>query len=172
MQPLEKTTALDPRLKSPQETRHRAHITRLQGSCGFQNIAGSRGNNHDFSDTTDAARTLAHGGQRGCRDRRNKPSEAGDRPAGEGSLHAFLAADRTVCVSLLRPSAWIFQTARYRTRYRPRLRLDGGDPGGVNRSIRDGWRADRRKPALDHEGPRSAASWHPGLRRDVGGPRA
>src|SRR6516225_6738086 len=30
-----KTTALDPRLKSRQETRHRAHITHLQGSCGF-----------------------------------------------------------------------------------------------------------------------------------------
>src|SRR6516225_355261 len=171
MQALQKATALDPRLKSRQETRHHALITHLAPAAS-RNIAGSGGNNHDFSDTTDAAPILARGERRGCCNRRNKPSEARDRPAGEGSLHAFLAADRSVCVSLLRPAAWIFQAARYRTRHRARLRLDGGHPGGVDRSIRDGWRADRRKPALDHEGSRSTASWHPGLRRDAGGPRA
>src|SRR5260370_18574480 len=166
-QALEKKNALAPRLKSRQEIRHRAHITRLQGSRGFHEYSRKRRKHHDFRDTTDAAQILARGERRGCRNRRNKPTEARDRPAGEPSLHAFLAAARPVCVSLLRPAAWLFQAARYRTRDRARLRLRRGHPGGVNRSIRDGWPADRRKPPLDHAGAPSTASFPPRLRRAV-----
>src|SRR5260370_3710366 len=108
-QALEKKNALAPRLKSRQEIRHRAHITRLQGSRGFHEYSRKRRKHHDFRDTTDAAQILARGERRGCRNRRNKPSEARDRPAGEASLHAFLAADRTVSDSVLHPPTWICQ---------------------------------------------------------------
>src|SRR5258707_12864671 len=121
-----KKNALDPRLKSRQDTPPAAHIQRLKGSRGFHEYSRKRRKHHDFRDTTDAAQILARGERRGCRNRRNKPSEARDRPAGEASLHAFLAADRTVCVSLLRPAAWILQAARYRTRHHAGLRLADG----------------------------------------------
>ena len=131
-----------------------------QHACKFSprssNIAPTQGNSHDLIKGHDAAQFSRD--RRGRRGRRSSSvSAAGNRTAREGPLHAVVAADRAICFHLLCASARIFQEARHRPRNLARLRLDGGHSGRRDRTIRDGWRPNRRQPAVDHEGARPAA---------------